>query len=1061
MCIVPRVGSTLEVRVLGELALMRGDRPLALPASKKSRALLAFLVVTGRPHLRESLCDLLWLGPDDPRAALRWSLTKIRALVDTGNTTRLVADRERVAFEPMGTPVDLLEARRLVGDPAEAPQAPTEALLRAAELFRGELLAGLDLPDCYRYHEWCVAEREAARALRVSILSALIERLGGTPEAALPHARTRVSIDPLSEAAHIDVVVLLARLGRKREALAQYETCSRILAAELGTKPSSRLIHARSLVGTQAASRPPPAPTGAPREPAGKPASEPATMCVPRSAPAPRAPVRQPLVGRTPERAELVEGIAAAARHGAPAAFLFLGEPGIGKTRLLEVVADAAHAAGGGVLAGRAFEGEMVRPYGAWVDALRSVDLGAAVEGLRGELTALLPELGADGAGIDRTRLFDAVAKLVGRMAERAPLAVVLDDLQWLDEASAALLHHVARSPIPGVFIAAGARSAELTDNPPVQRLVRALAREGRLVERALSPLDQAEVALLVLQCAQQGPGEVDPARVFARSGGHPYFAVEIAGAIARGDDVVPDSLAAMIDDRLERLDPVTRNLVPWAAAMRRGFDLDRLAQASGVSPGDLLSAVGELEQHRILVVTESPGGPGYDFAHDLVRERAYRALSEPRRRLIHLQIARVLSTGDALEGDAGGEVAHHAALGGDHELAARASLAGGRHALRIFAGEEAARLARFGAQHAAELPTAQRLPLQVALLGVLAYSNAWRTRGLELEEEILGKISECELVGLPAVAAAGFQTLSLVQYETGQLDSAMTSSLRSLRGADGVGPQTRAETLASVARCLTLVERDMPRAEQLLVEAAAASGPDGGHLLELQWASGMFQRFVGDDGRAVASMERALQLARQAQSPWSQFECLMSLARIDLEEGRPAAALARCAELSEVGAKMTEGSELAIATALEALARTLLGETGADQRLAAGVSVLRRLDAKGALTCVLALWARSDLDARRLDRARIHATEAVKAAEVLKRRSDAAVAQALLGSIALATGERARALDHLRAASASASTPLELSAYARGRARALAQALECPLPTVATTEVPTPPPES
>jgi DNA-binding SARP family transcriptional activator len=1033
----------LEVRVLGELELVRGGKPLALPASKKSRALLAFLVVTARPHLRESLCDLLWLGPDDPRAALRWSLTKIRALVDTGKITRLAADRERVAFEPTGASVDLLEARRLVGEPAEASQAPTDALLRAAELFRGELLAGLDLPDCYRYHEWCVAEREGARALRVAVLSALIERLAGTPEAALVHARTRVSIDPLSEAAHVDVVVLLARLGRKREALAQYETCSRILAAELGTKPSARLIHARSLVGSQAASAPPPAAQGRPLAPV-------STGTPPAADTAARATARQPLVGRNAERAEIVERVAAAARREAPAGMLFLGEPGIGKTRVLEIVADATRAAGGGVLTGRAFEGEMVRPYCVWVDALRSVALGEAVAGLRGELTALLPELGADGAGVDRNRLFDAVAQLVARMAERAPLAIVLDDLQWLDEASVALLHHVARQPIPGAFIAAGARSTELNDNAPVQRLVRALAREGRLVERALSPLDEAEITLLVQQCT----GGVDPARVFARSSGHPYFAVEIAGALARGDDVVPDSLAAMIDDRLARLDPVTRNLVPWAAAMRRGFDLDRLAQASGVSPGDLLAAVGDLEQHRILVVTEGPGEPGYDFAHDLVRERAYRALSEPRRRLIHLQIARVLSKGDAHDWDAaGGEVAHHAALGGDHELAARASLSGGRHAIGIFAGEEAARLARFGQQHAAELPIAQRLPLQVALLGVLAYSNAWRARSAELEAEILDRISECELAGLPAAVAAGFQTLSLVQYETGKLDSAMTSSLRSLKGADGAGSQTRAERLASVARCLTLVERDMPRAEQLLQEAAEASGPDGGHLLELQWASGMFQRFVGQDRLAVAFMERALQLARQAQSPWSQFECLMILARIDLEDGRPAAALARSAELLEVAAKMTEGSELAIARALEALARALLGEAGADERLAAAVSVLRRLDAKGALSCVLALWARSDLAAHRLDRAQAHAAEALNAAEVLKRRGDAAVARALLGSIALEMGERAEAIDQLRLASASASTPLALNAHALGRTRALADALEGPPPAVATTK--------
>ena len=69
MCIVPIVASTLELRVLGELELVRAGKALPLPASRKSRALLAFLAVTARPHLRENLCDLLWLGPDDPRAA--------------------------------------------------------------------------------------------------------------------------------------------------------------------------------------------------------------------------------------------------------------------------------------------------------------------------------------------------------------------------------------------------------------------------------------------------------------------------------------------------------------------------------------------------------------------------------------------------------------------------------------------------------------------------------------------------------------------------------------------------------------------------------------------------------------------------------------------------------------------------------------------------------------------------------------------------------------------------------------------------------------------------------
>jgi DNA-binding SARP family transcriptional activator len=72
----------LAIRLLGSLEVRRNGEALELPASRKSRALLAYLVATGRAHSRSHLCGLLWDGPDDPRAALRWSLTKLRPLVD-------------------------------------------------------------------------------------------------------------------------------------------------------------------------------------------------------------------------------------------------------------------------------------------------------------------------------------------------------------------------------------------------------------------------------------------------------------------------------------------------------------------------------------------------------------------------------------------------------------------------------------------------------------------------------------------------------------------------------------------------------------------------------------------------------------------------------------------------------------------------------------------------------------------------------------------------------------------------------------------------------------------
>src|SRR5882757_9638959 len=117
----PAKAPEVEIRLLGRFEVLRGNEPQALPASKKSRALLAYLVATARSHLREQLCELLWEAPDDPRASLRWSLAKIRPLVDDADTKRLAADRGEVAFQPNGAKVDVVALR------AELPGGPVVA----------------------------------------------------------------------------------------------------------------------------------------------------------------------------------------------------------------------------------------------------------------------------------------------------------------------------------------------------------------------------------------------------------------------------------------------------------------------------------------------------------------------------------------------------------------------------------------------------------------------------------------------------------------------------------------------------------------------------------------------------------------------------------------------------------------------------------------------------------------------------------------------------------------------------------------------------------------------
>src|SRR6266851_8913471 len=101
----------LEIRLLGRLEVIRNGSPVPLPPSKKTRALLAYLVATHERHSRAHLCELLWDGPDDPRAALRWSLTKIRSLLDEDGVTRLVTDHESASFDPSDAEVDLIALR--------------------------------------------------------------------------------------------------------------------------------------------------------------------------------------------------------------------------------------------------------------------------------------------------------------------------------------------------------------------------------------------------------------------------------------------------------------------------------------------------------------------------------------------------------------------------------------------------------------------------------------------------------------------------------------------------------------------------------------------------------------------------------------------------------------------------------------------------------------------------------------------------------------------------------------------------------------------------------------
>ena len=166
-----RVAEGLEISLFGEVRVFANGSEMALPASRKTRALLAYLVATGRPHRRERLCELLWDLPDDPKASLRWALSKLRRVVDAPGRSRILAGRERVEFDLGDVGVDLIAIDH---DLREHGASLSVARLEAMAVKLGQVLFdGLDGAGDDAFDAWLTAEREDARVHHVTVLRRL------------------------------------------------------------------------------------------------------------------------------------------------------------------------------------------------------------------------------------------------------------------------------------------------------------------------------------------------------------------------------------------------------------------------------------------------------------------------------------------------------------------------------------------------------------------------------------------------------------------------------------------------------------------------------------------------------------------------------------------------------------------------------------------------------------------------------------------------------------------------------------------------------------------------
>ncbi len=227
---------TLHLTLLGSPRLLLGDQPLTHFATNKAQALLFYLAVTGQPHSRDQIATLLWDGMTDAQAKknLRTVLPDLRQLVGT----HLRLERQTVAFDrttPYWLDVEVLRRDLALGQASKAP-----ALRQATvALYQGEFLSGFYVNNAPAFDAWVLTQREQIHTLVVEALATLVNEYAQAADygAALATNRQLLGLEPWSEPVHRQQMLLLAQIGERAAALAQYESCQRILAAEFGVAP--------------------------------------------------------------------------------------------------------------------------------------------------------------------------------------------------------------------------------------------------------------------------------------------------------------------------------------------------------------------------------------------------------------------------------------------------------------------------------------------------------------------------------------------------------------------------------------------------------------------------------------------------------------------------------------------------------------------------------------------------------------------------------------------------------------------------------------------------------
>lgn len=398
------------------------------------------------------------------------------------------------------------------------------------------------------------------------------------------------------------------------------------------------------------------------------------------------------MFGREGELAVLVAARDRVERERRSDVVLVAGEAGVGKSRLVSEFGKTVTKAGGMVLVGRCVEfGGQVSPLAplrqvvqALVDGLDAEALELVVGPARGALSVLVPDLGGtapDGSsGVNVAELSLGVLR---RLARRQPVVLVVEDLHWADASTLAWVSMLSAADWLGPVMVVGTfRNDELHRRHPLLPLLAELARTARPQRVEVSRLEADECRAMVLAIGASIMDDDAVDSIVRRSGGVPFFLEEIVLARAAGTETLSDVLREVVLARASQLDDGSVEVLHVVAAAS-SISIEVLAAVSGLDEQTMTTILDELIATGLLVVTDER----IRFRHELGREVFEDEIGPGRRTRYHAQLASAL---EALDPSRLGEIARHWSAAHDVRRAASASIAAGRHAMRVGAPAEA-----------------------------------------------------------------------------------------------------------------------------------------------------------------------------------------------------------------------------------------------------------------------------------------------------------------------------------------------------------------------------------